>query len=399
MKNILVTGAAGFLGKNLCAHLMRREDVILNQFDLDTPETALRDFVGEADVIFHLAGVNRPKNVEGREQCDPQFFEKGNAGFTQTLVDLLEQAGRKPHIIVSSSTQAELDNPYGRSKRRGETILEDWAQSCGSHCSLSIFRLTNLFGKWCRPNYNSVTATFCHNIANGLPIQISDPNHVFTLAYVDDVVDAFLKEMDEGRVQSSKCKVQSANTLNSELCTLNSDSIPATTVTLGDLAARIRFFHDMPQTLMIPDMSDRFNQQHYTTYLSYVPQELWSYSPPIGTDERGNLAELVKSQTFGQMFVSRTKPGITRGNHYHHTKTEKFMVISGEAVIRFRHILGGEIIEFPVQGDDYRIVNIPPGYTHNITNVGTTELITLFWASEIFYKTKPDTYFLPVEPS
>jgi len=396
MKNILVTGAAGFLGQNLCVHLMRRDDVVVNQYDVDTPETELRNFVKEADVIFHLAGINRPENVED--------FEKGNAGFTQTLVDLLDQANHKPHIIVSSSTQAELDNPYGRSKRHAEMILENWAKKEGA--PVTIFRFTNLFGKWCRPNYNSVTATFCHNIANGLPIQISNPDYIVKLAYVDDVVDAFLKEMDEGRVQSSKCKVQSGGnkslcTLNSELCAIVKpcENIPATTVTLGDLADRIRFFHDMPLTLMIPDMSDRFNQQLYTTYLSYVPHEQWSYSPPISTDERGNLAELVKSQTFGQLFVSRTKPGVTRGNHYHHTKTEKFMVISGEAMIRFRHISGSEIIEFPVQGEDYRIVNIPPGYTHNITNVGTAELITLFWASEIFDKNNPDTYFLPVESS
>ena len=375
MKNILVTGAAGFLGKNLYTHLTRRDDVIVSQYDLDTPETELKKFIAEADIVFHLAGVNRPENIED--------FEKGNAGFTRLLVDLLLQTNRKPHVIVSSSIQAELDNPYGQSKRHGEMIFEDWAKKTGSR--VSIFRLTNLFGKWCRPNYNSVTATFCHNIANNLPIQISDPDHTVKLAYVDDVVNAFLTEMDEQPKRDG--------------CIVQPDPIPATMVTLGDLAARIRFYHNMPQTLMIPDMSDRFNQQLYTTYLSYLSKEQWSYSPPINTDERGNLAELVKSQFFGQMFVSRTKPGITRGNHYHHTKTEKFMVISGEAVIRFRHILGIEVIEFPVKGEDYRIVNIPPGYTHNITNVGTTELITLFWASEIFDKNNPDTFFLPVEPT
>ena len=373
MKNILVTGAAGFLGKNLCSQLMRREDVVVNPYDIDTPQAELKKFVADADVIFHLAGINRPKNVED--------FEKGNAGFTQTLLDLLDQANRRPHIIVSSSIQAELDNPYGRSKRHGEEILENWAKKTGAR--VSIFRLTNLFGKWCRPNYNSVTATFCHNIANELPIQINDPNYRVTLAYVDDVIAAFFAEMNEPPQRDG--------------CIVKPDPIPATTVTLGDLAARIRFFHDMRQTLMIPDMSDRFNQQLYTTYLTYVPKEQWSYAPPISTDDRGNLAELVKSKTFGQMFVSRTRPGITRGNHYHHTKTEKFMVISGEAVIRFRHILGTDVIEFPVKGEEYRIVNIPPGYTHNITNVGDTELITLFWASEIFDKTRPDTIFLPVE--
>ena len=370
MKNVLVTGSAGFLGKNLCTHLTCRNDLIVNQYDLappPTPPSDLQKFVAEADVIFHLAGVNRPENVAD--------FEKGNAGFTQMLVDLLEQANRVPHIIVSSSIQAELDNPYGQSKRHGEQILENWAKKTGG--KVSIFRLTNLFGKWCRPNYNSVVATFCHNIANDLPIEIRDPNYAVTLAYVDDVVAAFL-----AAAKAPDC---------------HHGAIPTTTITLGELAARIQFFHNMPKTLMIPDMSDRFNQQLYTTYLSYLPKEQWGYTPTINTDDRGNLAELLKSPSFGQMFVSRTKPGITRGNHYHHTKTEKFIVISGQATIRFRHIHGTEIIEFPVKGEDYRIVNIPPGYTHNITNTGSTELITLFWASEIFDKTKPDTFFLPVE--
>ncbi|MDR1385714.1 MAG: NAD-dependent epimerase/dehydratase family protein [Planctomycetaceae bacterium] len=368
-KNVLITGSSGFLGKNLCAHLQRRENVAIQRFDLDTPEADLQKFVTEADVIFHLAGINRPEKVED--------FETGNAGFTQTLVDLLEKNGHKPHVIISSSIQAELNNPYGQSKRHGEKILEDWAKRTGEQ--VSIFRLTNLFGKWCRPNYNSVTATFCHNIANNLPIQISDPNYAMKLAYVDDVVAAFLKEMENPQQKATSNILQ--------------DSIPSTTITLGELASRIRFFHDMQSTLMIPDMSERFNQQLYATYMSYVPKEHWAYSPPINTDNRGNLAELVKSQMFGQMFVSRTKPGITRGNHYHHTKIEKFIVIGGEAVIRFRHIFGSEIIEFPVKGEDYRIVEIPPGYTHNITNTGTTELITLFWSSEIFDKEKPDTYF------
>jgi UDP-2-acetamido-2,6-beta-L-arabino-hexul-4-ose reductase len=373
MKNILVTGAAGFLGKNLYAHLQRREDVAVDTFDLGTPESDLQKFAARADVIFHLAGVNRPEK--------PEEFETGNAGLTQTLVDLMQQSDRKPHVMMSSSIQATLDNPYGQSKRHGEKILERWAKQSGA--KLSVFRLTNLFGKWCRPNYNSVTATFCHNIANDLPVQISDPDYVVKLAYIDDVVAAFLKEMEDSPQRDSFL--------------VDPDPIPATTITLGDLVSRIRFFRDMQTTLMIPDMSERFNQQLYATYMSYVPQERWTYFPPVNTDNRGNLAELVKSQSFGQMFVSRTKPGVTRGNHYHHTKIEKFMVISGEAVIRFRHIFGTEVIKFPVKGEDYHIVEIPPGYTHNITNTGDTELITLFWSSEIFNKEQPDTYYLPVE--
>ena len=375
MKNILVTGAAGFLGKNLCTHLSLCEDVIVLSYDIDTPPELLDEYVRSVDVIFHLAGVNRPEKVEE--------FESGNAGFTQILIDLLQKHGRKPHVIVSSSTQASLDNPYGQSKRHGEEILERWDETTGA--KVSIFRLTNLFGKWCRPNYNSVTATFCHNIANDLPIQISDPGYTVKLAYVDDVVAAFLHEMNEQPQRNGYI--------------VEPDPIPVTTISLGDLAARIQFYHDMPKTLMIPDMANQFNKQLYVTYLSYVPAKNWEYGPPIHTDDRGNLAELLKSESFGQMFVSRTKPGITRGNHYHHTKTEKFIVISGEAVIQFRHIFGDEIIDFPVKGEDYRIVNIPPGYTHSITNVGNTELITLFWASKIFDKTDLDTYFLAVKES
>jgi len=375
MKNILVTGAAGFLGKNLCSHLNLREDVVVLSYDIDTPSEQLDEYVRSADVIFHLAGVNRPEKIEE--------FETGNVGFTQTLIDLLQKHNRKPHVIVSSSIQASLDNPYGQSKRHGEEILESWAGK--NDAKISVFRLTNLFGKWCRPNYNSVTATFCHNIANDLPIQISDPDYTVKLAYVDDVVTAFLHEMNE--------QPQRVGYI------VDPDPIPVATVSLGDLAARIQFYHAMPKTLMIPDMADRFNQQLYVTYLSYVPAKKWEYGPPINTDDRGNLAELLKSKSFGQMFVSRTKPGITRGNHYHHTKTEKFIVINGEAVIQFRHISGNEIIKFPVKGEDYRIVNIPPGYTHSITNIGDTELITLFWASEIFDKEQPDTYFLPVDLS
>ncbi|MDR2117876.1 MAG: NAD-dependent epimerase/dehydratase family protein, partial [Planctomycetaceae bacterium] len=271
--------------------------------------------------------------------------------------------------------------PYGQSKRNAEQILENAAEK--DEIKLSIFRLTNLFGKWSRPNYNAVTSTFCYNIANGLPIQINDPNYVFDLSYVDDVIAAFIKEMTEQPKRNNYFVEPSA--------------IPCKNITVGELAERIRFFHEMQTTLLIPDFSDRFNQQLYATYLSYVPKERWEYGTEIKTDPRGNLAELVKSKFFGQMVVSKTKPGITRGNHYHHTKTEKFMVISGEAVICFRHIHGTEIMKFPVKGDDYRIVEIPPGYTHNITNTGTTELITLFWSSEIFDTNKTDTFFVPVE--
>jgi UDP-2-acetamido-2,6-beta-L-arabino-hexul-4-ose reductase len=373
LRTILITGSSGFLGKNLCEHLLQRKDIVLKKFDLENSIEELKEFVADSDVIFHLAGVNRPEKIED--------FETGNIGFTQTILNFVREYTRKPHIIFSSSVQATLDNPYGKSKKHAEQILENAAEN--NEIKLSIFRLINLFGKWSRPNYNAVTSTFCYNIANDLPIQINDPNYSFDLAYVDDVITAFVSEMTEQPKRKGYHVEESA--------------IPYKNITVGELAERIRFFHEMQTTLMIPDFSDRFNQQLYATYLSYVPKEHWEYGTEIKMDHRGNLAELVKSKFFGQMFVSKTKPGITRGNHYHHTKTEKFMVISGEAVIRFRHIHDTKIIEFQVKGDDYRIVEIPPGYTHSITNTGTTELITLFWSSEIFDTNNTDTFFVPVE--
>jgi UDP-2-acetamido-2,6-beta-L-arabino-hexul-4-ose reductase len=370
---ILITGSSGFLGKNLYDHLSQRKDIVLKTFDLENSLDVLKEHISNIDVIFHLAGVNRPEKIED--------FETGNVELTQTLLNFIRESNRKPHIIFSSSIQAELDNPYGKSKKNAEQILENAAQN--NEIKLSIFRLTNLFGKWSRPNYNAVTSTFCYNIANDLPIQINDPNYSFDLAYVDDVIAAFINEMTEQPKRNGYHVEQS--------------TIPCKNITVGELAERIHFFREMQTTLLIPDFSDRFNQQLYATYLSYLPKERWEYRTEIKIDSRGNLAELVKSKFFGQMFVSKTKPGITRGNHYHHTKTEKFMVISGEAVIRFRHIHGTEIIEFPVKGDDYRIVEIPPGYTHSITNTGTTELITLFWSSEIFDTNRLDTFFMPVK--
>ena len=373
MNNILITGARGFLGRNLIAHLSQREDVKLFLFDLENSEAELREWVLRADVVFHLAGVNRTADVEQ--------FETGNAGFTQTLVDAIRATGRKPHVIVSSSIQAALDNPYGTSKRHGEEVLAAFAEETGT--PLSIFRLKNVFGKWCRPNYNSVTATFCHNIAHDLPIQVSNRDHEIELVCVDDVVEAFIAESDAPPERDG--------------FVVQPDPIPSYSLTLGDLAGRIEFFREMQETLLIPDFSIRFNQQLYATYLSHVPPEHWRYGPEIRSDDRGNLAELVKSPHFGQIFVSRTRPGITRGNHYHHTKTEKFIVIAGEGVIRLRQIAGTEIIEYLVRGEEYQIVEIPPGYTHSIANTGAAEMITLFWASEPFDPDRPDTYFLPVD--
>jgi len=373
MNTILITGAGGFIGRNLVSHLRHRDDVRVLEYDLGGTEADLRRGVAEADVVFHLAGVNRPR--------DPAEFEAGNAVFTANLCRILAELERAPRLIASSSVQAILDNPYGVSKRHAEEVLARFASDTGA--SVAIYRLKNVFGKWCRPNYNSVVATFCHNIAHDLPIQINEPGRMLELAYVDDVVAAFLKEIDEpSRPKGSL---------------VSPDAIPSYSLTLGDLAERINSFHEMQLSLRVPDFSIRFNQQLYATYLSYVEPERWQYGLDIKSDTRGNLAEFIKSPSFGQVFVSRTRPGITRGNHYHHTKTEKFFVIAGEGLIRFRHIEGTEILEYRVRGEDYQVIEIPPGFTHSITNVGTTELITLFWASEVFDPDRPDTFYFPVD--
>lgn len=365
MTTVLVTGAAGFVGKNLIVALSRRPELVIRPFDRSNAPGDLDRFVAEADVVYHLAGVNRPERVEE--------FEEGNAGFTRTLVELLRRHGKRVPFVLSSSTQAALDNPYGRSKRMAEEIVTEWAKA--QRVPAVVYRLPGVFGKWCRPNYNSVVATFCHSAARGLDLAISDPAHEIDLVYIDDVVGELLKALEPDFTPPSEPRVQ-----------------PTFRVTLGELARHIHELRDIRRTLVLPDFADGFTRRLHATYLSYLPSAEFAYTPEARTDARGTLVELLKSPHFGQVFVSRSHRGVVRGNHYHDTKIEKFCVIEGTAAIRFRHILGEEVITYRVSGDTLQIVDIPPGYTHSIENVGDGELVVLFWAGEIFDSARPDTY-------
>ncbi len=378
MKKVLVTGSKGFVGKNLCAVLRRREDVELYEYDINNKPAELDAALQRIDCIIHLAGVNRPEN--------PDEFETGNTDSLKGICSKLQEIGRAPKIVLSSSIQADIDNPYGISKRLAEEELQRFSADTGAECV--VYRFKNLFGKWCRPNYNSVTATFCHNIANGLPVQISDPTYEIDLTHIDDVVKAFVNEMESGTPWFRFA-----------------EPLASTRITLGELAAKIRSFRDMRTSLVLPDFSNNFERVLYGTYLTYLNEKEFEYGLEKRSDQRGSLAEFLKSPSIGQIFVSHTKPGVTRGNHYHHTKAEKFLVLQGEAVIRFRSIQPevrdqrsevGEVIEYQVSGREFRVVDIPPGYIHSIENVGQDELVTLFWASEMFDPEKPDTYYCKV---
>lgn len=371
---VLVTGAKGFIGKNLCVAFNRRVDVELIAFDIDSSSRLLEEGLSKADAIIHLAGVNRPERVEE--------FTEGNFDLTRQICDTLQRLDRRPLLMLSSSMQALLDNPYGVSKRQAEEEVFAFGENTGAR--IAVFRLPGVFGKWCRPNYNSVVATFCHNIARDLPIKISDPSNEIELVYIDDVVRTFIAALDgvPSVTDEKFCRVQ-----------------PTYRITLGALADQIHSFRESRVSLAVPDVGDPFVHALYATYISYLPAESFAYALTQRTDPRGELAELLKSPHIGQIFVSRTRPGITRGNHYHDTKVEKFVVLEGNAVIRFRHILAGDVIEYPVSGWEFRVVDIPPGYTHSIENVGPGELVTLFWANQIFDPEAPDTWFEEVENS
>lgn len=371
---VLVTGANGFVGSNLRQHLAERMDVEVIEFNRSDDPSTLVERVGAADFVFHLAGVNRPK--------DPQEFVAGNADLTSALADALRAVaalGRVVPVAYASSIQAALDNPYGRSKRAAEQSLF----ALGAlGIPVSIFRLPNVFGKWCRPNYNSVVATFCHNIARDLPIQVADPSAALKMVYIDDVVGAFLRLMDgaqPGRDSEGFALVQ-----------------PEYTTTVGELARQISAFRDSRTSLVSERVGTGLVRALYSTYLSYLPKERFSYSVPEYGDQRGVFVEFLKTPDSGQFSFFTAHSGITRGGHYHHSKTEKFLVIKGEALFKFRHVQTGETHEVRTSGAKAEIVETVPGWTHDITNIGEQEMIVMLWANEIFDRVHPDTYALPL---
>lgn len=364
---ILVTGAKGFVGKNLCAELKNRGFTDLFEYDLDTDPNLLEGYARECEFVFHLAGVNRPEN--------PEEFMKGNFGFTSVLLEALERYHNRCKIVLSSSVQAERDNAYGNSKRAGEQLLQEYGKRTGA--KVLIYRFPNLFGKWSRPFYNGVIATFCYNIARGLPIQINDPDAEVCFAYIDDVMEEMFAALNGGEHRDGV------------YCT-----VPVTkTVKLGRVAELIQSFHRSREDFAIPDLGDAFTRKLYATYLSYLPEDQFAYSLKNNQDERGSFTEFLRTPDRGQVSVNVAKPGITKGQHWHHTKNEKFLVVSGAALIQFRKIGTKNIIEYRVKGDELKVIDIPTGYTHNIINVGDTDLITVMWASELFDPERPDTYF------
>ncbi len=367
---ILVTGAKGFIGKNLIAELRNRKYTEIFEYDRDTDPSLLDGFCKEADFVFHLAGVNRPK-----EQSE---FMEGNFGFTSNLLDSLKKYNNTCPVMISSSIQAELDNPYGESKKAGENLLFAYGKETGS--KVLVYRFPNVFGKWCRPNYNSAVATFCHNIAHELPIQVNDPSVVMNLVYIDDVVNELINALEGNE-----------NTVDL-FC-----EVPVThTITLGGIVDLIYSFKKSREDRSVPNMSEAFTKKLYSTYLSYLPENQFSYDLKMNVDQRGSFTEFIKTPDRGQVSVNISKPGITKGNHWHHTKNEKFLVVSGKGVIRFRKIDSDEVLEYFVSSDKMEVVDIPTGYTHNIENLGDTDMVTIMWANETFDPEKPDTYYLEV---
>ncbi len=380
---ILITGSKGFIGKNLIATLnnIRLEkdrsfgltkDITIYEYDVDSSQELLEIYCKDCDFVYHLAGVNRPEKEE-------EFME-GNFGFTSVLMEELKKNRNTCPIMIASSIQAELDNAYGKSKRAGEDLLKQYSRETGA--AVYIYRFPNVFGKWCRPNYNSAVATFCNNIAKDLPIQVNDRDVIMRLVYIDDLIAELIATL-----------LGSPTWDENDFC-----CVPIVhTITLGEIVDLIYSFRDSRQSCSIPDMAEGgLVKKLYATYLSYLPVDQFSYPLKMNIDERGSFTEIIRTGDRGQFSVNISRPGITKGEHWHHTKNEKFVVVSGSGCIQLRRIDSDEIIEYHVNGDKMEVVDIPVGYTHNIINEGETDLVTFMWCSECFDPDRPDTYFLKV---
>lgn len=377
---VLVTGAKGFVGKNLVAQLNNIKEGkarcygdlkidAVYEYDIDSTIEELDAFCKDCDFVFNLAGVNRPQNQEE--------FMQGNFGFASTLLDTLKKHGNKCPVMISSSTQAALDNPYGESKRAGEQLMFSYAEETGA--KVLVYRFPNLFGKWCRPNYNSAVATFCNNIANDLPIQVNDPKVVLNLVYIDDLVDEMIAALKgEEHRKEQFCEVPIVHS-----------------VALGEIVEMLYKFKEQPQSLIVPEIpNNSFIKKLYSTFLSYFPKEKVAFPLKMNIDDRGSFTELLKSKNVGQVSINISKPGITKGQHWHNSKWEFFIVVAGHGLIQERKIGSDEVIEFEVSGDKIEAVHMLPGYTHNIINLSQTEnLVTVMWANESFDANKPDTFF------
>ena len=393
---ILVTGAHGFVGKNLCAQLNNIKDgkarnypvsvSEVMEYDLDTDPALLDVFCAQADFVFNLAGVNRPK--------DQSEFMQGNFGFASTLLDTLKKHGNTCPVMLSSSIQATLigrygNSDYGKSKLAGEELFFDYAQETGA--KVLVYRFPNLFGKWCRPNYNSVVATFCHNIAHDLPIQVNDPSVQLEMLYIDDLVEEMIAALNG---KEHHCEFDGVETVlkdDGHYC-----AVPVTHhVTLGEIVDLLHRFTEQPQTLIIPEIPENsFAKKLYSTYLSYLPKEKVSFPLKMNIDDRGSFTEMLRSEKCGQVSINISKPGVTKGQHWHNTKWEFFIVVSGHGLIQQRKYGTDEVIEFEVSGENIEAVHMLPGYTHNIINLSDTEnLVTVMWANEIFDPDRPDTFF------
>lgn len=383
---ILITGAGGFVGKNLVAELTARGYTSLLCFEKDDTPNTLADYCRRAAFVVHLAGINRPK--------DPSEFYAGNSGLTDTMLSLLETSGNSCPVLVTSSIQAALDNDYGKSKKQAEDAIFEHGKRTGA--PVYVFRMEGVFGKWCRPNYNSVVATFCHNIAHGLPIQVRDPGYELPLVYIDDVVACILDAMERGEAVQDEEGICRIHPVHRTTLGALADTIEGFAKARGGAAAKALGTDGLP-TLAVPELTaGSFEKKLYSTYLSYLPEDEFAYDLNMHCDNRGSFTEFLRTPERGQVSVNISKPGIVKGNHWHHTKNEKFLVVKGEGIIRFRQIFSNQVIEYRVSGEKLQVVDIPCGYTHNIENVGEGEMVTVMWANEAFDPEHPDTFAMQV---